>query len=160
MTTLKLYLLRHSDAAEPGAGGVARDFDRPLTRDGRRKARRVGSGLRRHDVHFDVILSSPAVRARQTAELVAARLRDAARVRFTDNLLIGGSRDRLYKELGQLPAKTRSVLLVGHEPFLGNLVSHLLTGRTGLPLRRPSAPASCSARVCGPALPHGRHPAA
>ena len=69
---MNLYLLRHGIAAERGAGQSAGDADRPLTTKGRRKLRRAAAAMRTMQLSFDVILSSPLVRARQTAELIAS----------------------------------------------------------------------------------------
>lgn len=123
---MNLYLLRHGIAVERGARHYGSDADRPLTNKGRRKLRRATAAMRAMDLSFDVILSSPLVRARQTAELVATALHCRHRLELTDLLAPGASATGLLRRLKQL--KPQNVLLVGHEPDLSALVSRLLTG--------------------------------
>src|SRR5262245_40574255 len=116
---MKLYLLRHGIAAERGTGQHASDADRPLTAKGRRKLRRAAAAIRAMELSFDAILSSPLVRARQTAELVAKALHCRHRLELTDLLAPGADAAGLVRRLKQL--KPQSVLLVGHEPDLSLL---------------------------------------
>jgi phosphohistidine phosphatase len=127
---MNLYLLRHGIAAERGTGQYASDADRPLTTKGRRKLRGAAAAMRAMDLSFDVILSSPLVRARQTAELVANAMRSRHKLELTELLAPGASAARLVRRLNQL--KPQSALLVGHEPDLSALASLLLTGGGGL----------------------------
>lgn len=127
---MNLYLLRHGIAAERGAGADEKDEDRPLTAKGRRKLRRAAAAMRAMDLSFDVILSSPLVRARQTAELVANAMRSRQKLELTELLAPGASAAGLVRRLKQL--QPQSVLLVGHEPDLSALASRLLTGGGGL----------------------------
>jgi len=127
---MNLYLLRHGIAAERGAGHYASDADRPLTPKGRRKLRRAAAAMRAMDLSFDAILSSPLVRARQTAELIVEALHCRHRLELTELLAPGASAAGLVRRLKQL--KPQSALLVGHEPDLSALASRLLTGGGGL----------------------------
>ena len=72
---MDLYLLRHGIAVEPGSPGYAKDADRPLTPEGERKLGQIAEAMEALELSFDLILSSPYVRARQTAEIVAATLK-------------------------------------------------------------------------------------
>jgi len=123
-----LYLLRHGIATEPGAPGIAGDADRPLTPEGERKLEQIADAMEALDLSFDVILSSPYLRARQTAELIAAALKARKKLELTDCLTPGGSMKKLVELLNQLQPAPESVLLVGHEPFLSGLVSLLVFG--------------------------------
>ena len=76
------------------------------------------------ELKFDLILSSPYVRAAQTAKSVARELHE--KVTFTDTLLPGGNPADLIAEIND--EKPQRVLLVGHEPDLSRLVSVLVTG--------------------------------
>ena len=127
---MNLYLLRHGIAAERGTGQYASDADRPLTTKGRRKLRGAAAAMRAMNLSFDVILSSPLVRARQTAELIAKALHCRHRLELTELLAPGASAAGLVRRLNQL--KPQSALLVGHEPDLSALASRLLTGGDGL----------------------------
>jgi phosphohistidine phosphatase len=135
---MELYLLRHGRAVERGDPEFADDSARPLTPQGRRQLRQSCATLRKLKLKFDLILSSPLVRARQTAEIVAAELRCKKPPCFSENLRPGGDRIRLLAELKALGASAEKVLLVGHEPDLGGLICLLVTGKTGagFPLKK------------------------
>jgi phosphohistidine phosphatase len=78
---------------------------------------------------FDLILSSPLTRARETAEIVAAELKCQRRLCFSDNLRPRGNPGKLVAELNAMEAAPENVLLVGHEPDLSRLISLVVTGR-------------------------------
>src|SRR5918995_3719570 len=71
---MNLYLLRHGIAAAKDDPAFESDSDRPLTKKGIKKFRKAARGIDRLGIPFDTILSSPLVRARQTADIVAAVL--------------------------------------------------------------------------------------
>jgi phosphohistidine phosphatase len=77
---------------------------------------------------FDLILSSPFLRARQTAEIVAGELKLKKRLEFFDGLVPGGNPGALIHELNELKPAPENVLLVGHEPYLSRLISLLVSG--------------------------------
>ena len=68
---MNLYIIRHAIAVNEGTDGYESDSERPLTDKGRKKMREIAKGLRNLGVEFDLILSSPYVRARETAEILA-----------------------------------------------------------------------------------------
>jgi len=74
---MQIYLMRHAIAADLGDGPWKRDAERPLTKEGIRRTHRAAEGLVSAGVVFDAILSSPLVRARETAGIVAEVLEDA-----------------------------------------------------------------------------------
>ena len=125
---MNVYLLRHGLAVERGEPGVTRDSDRPLTGKGRRKLKQIAQAMETLDLSFELVLSSPYVRARQTAELVAEALGAGKHLRLTEALTPGGSRSELIKELRATKPAPENVLLVGHEPYLSELASWLLAG--------------------------------
>lgn len=133
---MQLYIMRHAIAAlrEKWNGP---DGDRPLTRTGRARMRRAARGLRRLGIRFDVIMASPLVRAIQTAEIVAQEFRHRSPVEICPALAPGLHPDSLFNFINAFPDAKR-VLLVGHEPDLGNLVLHLLGGAHAdrVPLRK------------------------
>ncbi len=65
---MELYLIRHADAAPAGTQGIRDDAERPLTDIGHKQARDVGDGLRKRDITMEKLVTSPFLRARQTAE--------------------------------------------------------------------------------------------
>jgi phosphohistidine phosphatase len=83
---------------------------------------------------FDLILSSPYVRARQTAEIVAQVLKAGRRLKFSEHLASDGDPEELVDQLKSLYHAPRCLVLVGHEPYLSRLISKLVTGGTDLAL--------------------------
>jgi phosphohistidine phosphatase len=128
---MKILLLRHGIAVEPGAAGIMQDSERALNPEGRSKTRRIARALVRLGVRPDAILTSPYVRARQTAEIVADELGLKKRLLLCEPLASGGDAKRLIAAINKQFPKAESLLLVGHEPDLSLLAALLLTGRPG-----------------------------
>jgi phosphohistidine phosphatase len=128
---MKLYILRHGEAVEAGAAGFE-DSERPLTPRGIQRTKLLCHELRRMEIEFDVILSSPLRRARETAEIVGRRLRPERTPRLTEELALAGSMERLVRQVNALKPVPERVLLVGHEPYLSGLISLLCCGGPGL----------------------------
>ncbi len=128
---MNLYLLRHGLAVELGTPGYADDAARPLTPEGQRKLRKVAAAMKRLELKFDRILSSPYLRARQTAEVVAAALSTDHAPEFSPELAPRGSSKRLLGFIRQLQPTPEDVLLVGHEPAMSQLISLVVWGDTG-----------------------------
>ena len=127
---MNLFLLRHAIAVDPGSLSGASDADRPLSPEGKKKMRKIARGMKALDLSFDLILSSPYVRARETAEIVAHEFGSA--LEFTPRLAVGGDPAALVAEVAVRGREMGDVLLVGHEPQLSRLISHLLSGHSGL----------------------------
>ncbi len=127
---MELYLLRHGIAVDKGTAGFSRDSDRPLTDQGIEKMYRIAKAMKSLELTFDLILSSPFVRAKQTAEIVAEVLGLGRALRFSANLAVGGDPEMLVKEIK--PENSERILLVGHEPYLSTMVSVLVSGHDGL----------------------------
>jgi phosphohistidine phosphatase len=125
---MNLFILRHGIAVEPGSPGYAKDADRPLTAEGERKMRRIAEATEVMDLSFDLILSSPYRRARQTAEIVAEVRKARKRLEYTEELTPGGSPRNLIEHLARLQPAPENILLVGHEPYLSGVVSLLVAG--------------------------------
>jgi phosphohistidine phosphatase len=125
---MNLYILRHGIAVEPGALGYEKDADRPLTDEGERKLGQIAEAMEALGLSFDLILSSPYLRARQTAELVAEALDLRKKLELSDTLMPGGSTKKLVEYIKHLQPVPGDVLLVGHEPYLSGLVSLLAGG--------------------------------
>jgi phosphohistidine phosphatase len=117
----RLIVLRHAKSLWPD--GVA-DHERPLAERGRREAPVAGRWLRDQVGRIDLTVCSSATRARQTWELVAAELDTAPEVRVEDRLYDASTRD-LLAVARQLPPTAESVLFVGHNPGLEDLVGEL-----------------------------------
>src|SRR5262245_14479199 len=123
---MEIYILRHGIAVQRGTRGYKNDSDRPLTKDGQAKMRQIADALLAMNLKFDLILSSPFVRARQTAQIVADELR--GEVTFTHTLTPDANAIELITQINDHKAKR--ALLVGHEPDLSRLISVLVTGNT------------------------------
>ncbi|MFO1476636.1 MAG: phosphohistidine phosphatase SixA [Verrucomicrobiota bacterium] len=128
---MKLFILRHGDAVESGDPRY-KETERPLTSKGRQRTKQLASYLEEIGVTFDAMFSSPLVRARETAELVSDRLAGGRELVLTDHLAPLGSMEKLVGQVNGLHPHPDSVLLVGHEPYLGGLISLLCTGETHL----------------------------
>src|ERR1017187_5933090 len=120
---MELYLLRHGLAVEHGTPGFAEDSARPLTPKGRRQLRKIAAAMKQMGLDFDLILSSPLPRAKQTAEIVAARLKLKKRLKFSNALAPGGDPAILFRQLERTRPAPEKLLLVGHEPDLSRLIS-------------------------------------
>ena len=131
---MELYLMRHGLAVERGTPGFEDDPVRPLTPKGRRQLRRIAVAMRQMNLRCDLILSSPFVRARHTAEIVAAGLKLKKRLKFSNALAPGGTAAILLRQLARVKPAPEKLLLVGHEPDLGRLISLLVTGGLQLQL--------------------------
>jgi phosphohistidine phosphatase len=125
---MNLYILRHGIAVDHGTPGYAKDADRPLTPEGERKLGQIAEAMQALELAFDVILSSPYVRARQTAEIIAEALDARKKLEFANSLACGGDKKELVEYLRRLQPVPENVLLVGHEPYLSELVSLLVAG--------------------------------
>lgn len=117
-----LLLMRHAKAS-PSSAGVA-DVDRPLVEEGRSAAASIGSFLKREKSAPDVALSSPAVRAQETIELVLEAAGISLKVRADQRLYEGGSLV-LLEVLAEIEDELRTALLVGHNPVLEEVVQRL-----------------------------------
>ena len=124
-----LYFLRHGKAGSPSRGD---DDARELTSAGIDALQRAAPLWRRVNLRPDIVLSSPLVRARQTAELVTEAI--GGEVLLDDRLRPGASWGDLARAMSAHPA-ARRVLFVGHEPDLSSAVAHL-TGAASVRMRK------------------------
>ena len=123
----ELYLIRHG-SAEPRGDAWPDDAKRPLSEDGMSRLKKEARGLARLDVAVDVVLSSPLVRTKQTAEIVAAALDSRPPIVNVDSLAPGGSYAALVADL-EKHARKHAIALVGHEPGIGELAARLIGSR-------------------------------
>lgn len=124
-----LYLVRHGIAEPPQ--GSAPDADRRLTPVGRRRLRRAAAGLARLGLQPAAILTSPLLRARETAAILAAALTTEGEVEVFARLEGGHVPADVVAGLHRHRA-AGSLMLVGHQPDLGRLASYLLAGNPGV----------------------------
>ncbi|MBN8657190.1 MAG: phosphohistidine phosphatase SixA [Anaerolineae bacterium] len=119
---MNLYLIRHAIAEEENASGE--DSQRELTDKGAKKMRLIAKGLRTLGIEFDQILTSPYIRAQQTAEILADVFKMKKSVSVSENLTPMGDPDLLLAEINE-NYTVNSLAIVGHEPYLSTLVSLL-----------------------------------
>jgi phosphohistidine phosphatase len=124
---MNLHLMRHGIAEPLGERNQFQDFRRALTSEGQQKMLEVSKGLKKLQVNFQLVASSPLLRARETAEVVVEVLKIREPVQLWDELGAGFSVPPLLKKLESW-ASLDSVLLVGHQPDLGSLASYLVFG--------------------------------
>lgn len=129
---MKIYILRHGEAAEHGDPRY-KENERPLTAKGIQRTKQLAEYLEDLEIGFDRILSSPLIRARQTAEIVAGKL--GKPVELTDALTPSGSMKDLVDQIAGLRPVPESVALVGHEPYLSGFISLLCIGGPDLPIK-------------------------
>jgi phosphohistidine phosphatase len=123
---MNLYIVRHAIAAPQGTPGIA-EGDRPLTEEGIRKMNEAARGLRILSVQPDLILSSPLPRALQTASIVQKTIDSNIPLKTLECLAPGGSRPEVYEELRR-EKKRAAIMLVGHQPSLGEIVGEIAWG--------------------------------
>lgn len=128
---MELYFLRHAIAADEGPEGTG-DAGRPLTKDGATKMKEAARGMRKLGLQLDVLLSSPLVRAHETAKLVAREL--GLELQLADALAPGCDAGRIFDLLGEHRAAKR-VMFVGHEPDFSTIVG-TLTGGSRIELKK------------------------
>src|SRR4051812_23733662 len=134
MPPCELYLVRHAIAAERGDEWPD-DTKRPLTERGISRFKEGVKGLLVLDVAVDEIFTSPLLRARQTAELLAAGVVTKPTVKVLDALAPGHTPAVVMAQLAKA-AKRRRMALVGHEPDLGELIAHLLGAQRAVPIKK------------------------
>jgi phosphohistidine phosphatase len=123
----ELYLVRHGLAEERGDAWPD-DTKRPLTDEGISRMRKGARGLARLGLSVEVVLTSPLVRARQTAEILAAALDPRPSLVNVDSLAPDGTYAAVIADLEKHARKAR-LALVGHEPMIGELAARILGSR-------------------------------
>ena len=129
-----LYLVRHAIAAERGSEWPDDDL-RPLTGVGGARFTRAVAGLASLDITIDEVLTSPLVRARQTADLLASGVPNAPPVREVTVLAPGHAPTDVMQQVAA-SARGESLALVGHEPDLGELAAFLLRAKRPIPFKK------------------------
>jgi len=126
---MKLYLVRHAIAED--LTNQEDDSLRPLTEKGREKMKRIAQALEELGVQPDLIVSSPYVRASQTASILAKELNYKEELAYSDFLVPMAEPDDMIGEINE-KFSVDELMLVGHEPNLSSLASVLLAGSPDL----------------------------
>jgi phosphohistidine phosphatase len=134
---MRIYLFRHGPAGSRDGARWPDDAERPLTTGGTERTELAARGLARIVGEASAVLSSPFVRAHQTAKLLHQALETEKPIETLDALAPGGSYREIVQRLGQFKSDD-AVFLVGHEPDLGKLAGVLVFGApaSSLPLKK------------------------
>ncbi len=138
---MECILVRHGIAVERDEWEGTEE-DRPLTDRGKKRVRQAAAGLAALDCRPTHVYTSPFVRAYDTARLVRVGVCPSVKVETREELAVGAKPEQLVHVLQALPSDA-VVLCVGHEPFLGELVSLLLCGK-----KLPTFPLKKAGAVC------------
>lgn len=125
---MRIYLMRHAAAVPRGTPGYSKDAQRPLTGEGLLQSRGVARGLKRLKIPVDLVLTSPLLRAAQTAEQVAKEMGKGLRVRECPELQPDQPVQRASQALKEAEG-AQHVLLVGHEPHLSMWMGEMVSPR-------------------------------
>jgi phosphohistidine phosphatase len=141
----ELLILRH--AKSDWDSGASSDFDRPLAKRGKSDAPKVGAWLYREGLVPDHVVSSPAERAKQTATKVCKCLDIKKKLISWDPEIYEGSVAQLLAALGRCPKEAATVLLIGHNPGLEQLIMHLVGEDLEIPEDGKVLPTATVARL-------------
>ena len=122
---MEIYVLRHGIAEEGAAGHP--DSERRLTPEGKDKLRTILAGARKAGVKPAVVLSSPYVRAKETAEIARQELKLSGAIQETSALTPMEHAEKVWTEV-RAHQDAAQLLVVGHEPLLSALIAYLIGG--------------------------------
>ncbi len=125
---MRLYLIRHGHSPSAKEAGVASDFERPLSPQGKKAAKEAGLYLKQKELPPKIILHSPLHRALETATEINLSLDCPLGLKVFEPLANIIPASDLYQEIESQIEKYNSIVLVGHQPQLGDLAA-LLCGR-------------------------------
>mgnify|MGYP003395199149 CR=1 FL=1 len=120
-----IFILRHAQAEDLTNGDLKNDFDRNLTEDGIKKTTKLSSLFNELEENVDLVLTSPYIRAKETAKLFISNLNPKPELKIVDFLGSGASCKEIAKGLLPYISLTK-IVIVGHAPdleiFLGRLI--------------------------------------
>lgn len=124
---MRLYMIRHGTALDRSSSLVSSDSQRPLTKEGDAEMRIHACALKRLGITFEVVMTSPLLRALQTGQIVCEILDCMDRLTTCDELGPGCRIGELASLL-QKHGTAESVAVVGHNPDLEEMAAHLIGG--------------------------------
>lgn len=131
MRNRKLFILRHAKSAWDT--DAVTDFDRPLARRGEKAIKKIGRWMLKNIFLPDLIISSPALRAKQTVNRICAQLSHHQTDIIWENIVYGADLSTLLKVLERQTTRPKTVMLTGHNPELEMLVEYLADETIPLP---------------------------
>src|SRR5215510_613466 len=130
----QLFIIRHAVAEERGDAWPD-DAKRPLSEDGTARMRKAARGLARLGITLDVVVTSPLVRAKQTAEIVAAGMNPRPPIVSIESLTPDGTFQDIIADLEKQAKRTR-IAIVGHEPGIGEFAARLIGSRHSIEFKK------------------------
>ncbi len=124
---MKIYLIRHSNAVDLESADLEPDEQRPLSEKGREKMKNIACALKVLGIKPNLIVSSPYVRAEQSAQILKKALECKKDVAITDALVPFGDANDIIGEINE-KFSVDELILVGHEPCLSGLIGALVSG--------------------------------
>lgn len=132
---MELYVLRHAIALTCAEAGVRQDSDRPLSDEGRDKMKGIASAFKSLNFQIDLILTSPYIRARDTAQIANDALK--TKLEFCEALASGRDMKGVLDELKKHFRAAQRIMIVGHEPDLSQLIGKITSlGRLRLEMKK------------------------
>ena len=119
---MELFILRHGEA---GQRSLSSDRIRPLTSSGKTEICEIAKALKTIGLKFDLVVTSPLKRAYDTAMIVSEVFNIGSKVQVWNELAPEGKRTDVYHKISQL-REEYSVLIVGHQPLLGEMVNDII----------------------------------
>lgn len=134
---MEIILVRHAKAEARDANSWPDDDQRPLTAEGRAEQRAAARAMKKMGIKFDFLLTSPLLRARETADLLARGYRWSEAPQAVEELGHGYAVGAVVKLLAKFPPAS-TVAMVGHEPDLSDLTGALTTkdGRLNIAVKK------------------------
>lgn len=139
---MKLYLVRHGIAVDAGTPGYEDDSLRPLTEEGREKMKKIAHTLQEMGIKPELIVSSPFVRAYQTASIMAKTLKYKGELVYSDLLVPMGQPNDMIVQIKE-KYSVDELMLVGHEPNLSLLISFFLAGNSNISINLKKGGVCC-----------------
>jgi len=121
---MELFIIRHGEAGKRSPT-TRNDFQRSLTITGKQETEEIAKALVKLGLEFEFVFTSPLIRCKQTAEIILNHVNSKKNVGVLDELKPEGNKLELYNKLSKLKQNS-SVLLVGHEPYLSELIGEAI----------------------------------
>ncbi len=131
MNTKEIFLIRHATAEEPGNSSMLRDFDRELTSRGIMESARMGNFLRTQGFSFDQLISSPAVRTRETAKIISEQMKTDSEAILLNDTLYGGGAGAYLSLINGLSEELKTIVIFGHNPDISFFADYLSSEDVG-----------------------------
>lgn len=132
-----VYLFRHGDTVDAGSGA---DYSRNLTEEGRRQNDEMAVNLKEDGIKFDLFITSGALRAVETARIIAGRFEYPVTGIVTDDLLYSSNNaDDILHLIQNSSEDISSIMIVGHNPLLSDFISYAGSFPSGISMGKSSS---------------------